>query len=417
MHVLIATDGSPSSIDAARAAAELLRSADQVTLLSVVTEVPGDDAGGFEGSVYSPGEQDELWKQEMAEAGEELERTAAALTNAKIDKRIEVGDVGGNGVPGRRRAARRRDRRGFARPRRDRAAPARFGERAGRAARAVPRARGASRAGDVEIARRRDSSSPARAVALPVRVLGERRTAGRPERSGRMADRDERDRPHVLGQAEDRLHLGAEAGGDRRRARCRARARSPRAAGSAPPGRSTTGSSLRGRAARRRTRRCSRARRRRRRSRPDRRRPASAGVSRVPRTRVRALPTRAAKDRRSRPGSRRRARRRTPTAACSRRSARTSPRSRTRAIVSSSTASVAERPARALARDDGEEVVAHGHGVARADADERVDVHDAQARSPGPALERVGVLVADALASRAASSTLNAVSGSSVSIS
>ena len=95
MHVLVATDGSPSSIAAAKAAAALLRSADHVTLVSVLTEVPGDDAGGFEGSVYSAGEQDALWKQELAEAGEELERTAAALTTAKIDKRIEVGDVAG----------------------------------------------------------------------------------------------------------------------------------------------------------------------------------------------------------------------------------------------------------------------------------------------------------------------------------
>jgi nucleotide-binding universal stress UspA family protein len=95
MHVLIATDGSPASIEAARRAGELLKSADQITLLSVLTEVPGDDAGGFEGSVYSPGEQEQLWKQEMAEAGEELERTAAALSSAKVEKRIEVGDVGG----------------------------------------------------------------------------------------------------------------------------------------------------------------------------------------------------------------------------------------------------------------------------------------------------------------------------------
>ena len=95
MHVLIATDGSPASIEAARRAGELLKSADQITLVSVLTEIPGDDAGGFEGSVYSPGEQEQLWKQEMAEAGEELERTAAALSTAKVDKRIEVGDVGG----------------------------------------------------------------------------------------------------------------------------------------------------------------------------------------------------------------------------------------------------------------------------------------------------------------------------------
>ncbi|HUI47518.1 MAG TPA: universal stress protein [Acidimicrobiia bacterium] len=95
MHVLIATDGSASSIDAARRAADLLRAADHVTLLSVVTEVPGDDATGFAGSVYSPSEQDELWNRELAESGADLARTAAALTNAPIDKRIEVGDAGG----------------------------------------------------------------------------------------------------------------------------------------------------------------------------------------------------------------------------------------------------------------------------------------------------------------------------------
>jgi nucleotide-binding universal stress UspA family protein len=95
MHVLIATDGSASSIEAAQRASQLLKPADHVTLLSVLTEIPGDDAGGFEGSVYSPGEQEALWKRELAEAGEELERTAAALTSTAIDKRIEAGDVSG----------------------------------------------------------------------------------------------------------------------------------------------------------------------------------------------------------------------------------------------------------------------------------------------------------------------------------
>lgn len=95
MHVLIATDGSPSSLEAARAASGILKAADHVTLISVLTEIPGDDAGGFEGSVYSAEEQDALWKREMAAAGEELERTAATLTSAQIDKRIEAGDVGG----------------------------------------------------------------------------------------------------------------------------------------------------------------------------------------------------------------------------------------------------------------------------------------------------------------------------------
>ena len=92
MHVLIATDGSQHSINAAQRAGDLLRDADKVTLVSVVTEIPGDDAGGFEGSVYSADEQETLWQQELAEAGQEIERTAAALTSGSIDKRVEVGD-------------------------------------------------------------------------------------------------------------------------------------------------------------------------------------------------------------------------------------------------------------------------------------------------------------------------------------
>jgi len=92
VHVLIATDGSQHSINAAKSAGNLLRNADKVTLLSVVAEVPGDDAGGFEGSVYSAEEQEQLWNQELAEAGREVERTAAALSSATLDKRVEVGD-------------------------------------------------------------------------------------------------------------------------------------------------------------------------------------------------------------------------------------------------------------------------------------------------------------------------------------
>lgn len=93
MHVLIATDGSERSVAAARRASALLRPADRVTLLTVVTEVPGDDAGGFEGSLYTPEEQEKVWAQELAEAGAELARTAAALGGTRVDKRIEVGDV------------------------------------------------------------------------------------------------------------------------------------------------------------------------------------------------------------------------------------------------------------------------------------------------------------------------------------
>jgi nucleotide-binding universal stress UspA family protein len=93
VHVLVATDGSRNSVSAASTAARLLKTADHVTLLSVVTEMPGDDAGGIEGSVYTAEEADRVWQQELAEAGEELEHTASVLSNATVDKRIEVGDI------------------------------------------------------------------------------------------------------------------------------------------------------------------------------------------------------------------------------------------------------------------------------------------------------------------------------------
>jgi nucleotide-binding universal stress UspA family protein len=93
MHVLIATDGSQLSINAARRGVALLGRPDAVTLLCVLTDVPGDDAGGFEGSVYSPEEQQDLWEAEQREAYDELTRTAAALTGCEVERRIEIGDV------------------------------------------------------------------------------------------------------------------------------------------------------------------------------------------------------------------------------------------------------------------------------------------------------------------------------------
>lgn len=93
MHILIATDGSERSIRAAQRASELLKTADAVTLLTVLTHVPGDDAGGIEGSVYSAAEQATVWDEEMAEARDELTRTAQVLSNENVTKRIEVGDV------------------------------------------------------------------------------------------------------------------------------------------------------------------------------------------------------------------------------------------------------------------------------------------------------------------------------------
>ena len=93
MHVLLPTDGSELSITAARTGTTLLGRPEKVTLLTVITEVPGEDAGGFEGSVFSAEAMDAQWDAEMAEAGAELSRTAEALSGAEVAKRVEVGDV------------------------------------------------------------------------------------------------------------------------------------------------------------------------------------------------------------------------------------------------------------------------------------------------------------------------------------
>jgi nucleotide-binding universal stress UspA family protein len=85
MHVLLATDGSSSSIAAVQRAAELLKPADRVTLLHVVGEAPKAETEGGQ----------PVWEHEMAEAAAELDRAAARLTSTDLHKRIEVGDVGG----------------------------------------------------------------------------------------------------------------------------------------------------------------------------------------------------------------------------------------------------------------------------------------------------------------------------------
>lgn len=93
MHVLIATDGSPLSIEAARRGCDLLGQPAKVTLLAVLDEVPGEDAGGFESSVYTVEQQQALWQQEQWRAASQMAHTAAALHGARIDQRVEVGDV------------------------------------------------------------------------------------------------------------------------------------------------------------------------------------------------------------------------------------------------------------------------------------------------------------------------------------
>src|SRR5205085_10757157 len=56
---------------------------------------PGDDAGGFEGSVETPEEMERDWAQLQADAHMALEQTAAVLTTkGSLDRRVEAGDAG-----------------------------------------------------------------------------------------------------------------------------------------------------------------------------------------------------------------------------------------------------------------------------------------------------------------------------------
>ena len=95
MRVLIATDGSEIAIDAARRAQDVLAPMEQISLLCVYSDVPGDDAGGFEGSVETPEEMERDWDQLQADAHAALARTAAVLAaKGSVERRVELGDAG-----------------------------------------------------------------------------------------------------------------------------------------------------------------------------------------------------------------------------------------------------------------------------------------------------------------------------------
>jgi nucleotide-binding universal stress UspA family protein len=94
MKVLVATDGSDLSIDAAHRAFELLGALSDVTVLAVLTEVPGDDAGGFESSTQSPLEDRQQWENETSSAQGAIRATVEALGGVDVATRVEVGDAG-----------------------------------------------------------------------------------------------------------------------------------------------------------------------------------------------------------------------------------------------------------------------------------------------------------------------------------
>jgi nucleotide-binding universal stress UspA family protein len=103
VHVLVATDGSPATVDAAQRAVALLAPPDLVTVLTVLTTVPEDafpeelgafDEDEYDEPLYSPEQRDRQWDAAIGEASADIERTIAAFRTAtKVESRIEAGDV------------------------------------------------------------------------------------------------------------------------------------------------------------------------------------------------------------------------------------------------------------------------------------------------------------------------------------
>ncbi len=97
MKVLIATDGSEIAKASAARAGVLLGDADTVTVLAVVTDLPGEDAGGIEGSTETPAEAEALLATEEHEANAWINDVIAVLPEAwrsRVTKRLEGGDAG-----------------------------------------------------------------------------------------------------------------------------------------------------------------------------------------------------------------------------------------------------------------------------------------------------------------------------------
>jgi nucleotide-binding universal stress UspA family protein len=94
VHILLATDGSEISLEATRRGVALLAEPKHVTLLSVVSDLPLDTgAGGIEGPIYTPEQQEELLKEEEGVAAQALADTRAALpSGTRVDHRVETGD-------------------------------------------------------------------------------------------------------------------------------------------------------------------------------------------------------------------------------------------------------------------------------------------------------------------------------------
>jgi nucleotide-binding universal stress UspA family protein len=97
MHILLGTDGSDISLDAAKRGLMLLGAANKITLVTVVGDLPADTGGGIEGPIYTPEQEEELLRSEQQQAQRALETTQDALkasvsSDTTVDTRIEIGD-------------------------------------------------------------------------------------------------------------------------------------------------------------------------------------------------------------------------------------------------------------------------------------------------------------------------------------
>ena len=98
MHILLPTDGSDVALDAVRRGLAALETPTQVTLVSVVPDVPLDaGAGGIEGPVYTPEQEEDIQQSEHDHAERALAAAQAVVKElrpgAPIDRRIEIGDA------------------------------------------------------------------------------------------------------------------------------------------------------------------------------------------------------------------------------------------------------------------------------------------------------------------------------------
>ena len=97
MKVLMGSDGSELSLQAAQRAGALFGDVDAVTVLAVITSTPGDDAGGIEGSTETPAQVEAEIASEEADARAAIDAVVAVLPDSwkpQVHARLEAGDAG-----------------------------------------------------------------------------------------------------------------------------------------------------------------------------------------------------------------------------------------------------------------------------------------------------------------------------------